>query len=190
VLVEPPRPGVLARRARRLTASVSPRSSLRLGASAAVVAMAAAATGDVLLAGVLLGVAVGDAVTGAAAVLAGAAVVVRWDSSSLAAVGGNQAVLGWAGSVGPVLAAASTWLAALAVVLSGRREWPAIAAGALLAALLVAGPTDAAGWWIRLAATAVAGALTFVADRVLPRRAAVTISLAAAAAAVVSAVMA
>jgi hypothetical protein len=152
--------------------------------------MAGLATGDVLLAAVLLGVAVGDAVVGTAAVLAGAAVVVRWGSSSFAAIGGNQAVLGWAGSVGPALAAASTWLAALAVVLAGRREWPTIAAGAVLAALLVAGPTDAGGWWIRVAGTAVAVAVASVTYRAVPRRSAVTISLAAATAALVLAVLA
>ena len=152
--------------------------------------MAGLATGDVLLAAVLLGVAVGDAVIGAAAVLAGAAVVVRWGSSSLDAIGGNQAVLGWAGAVGPAVAAASTWVAALAVVLSGRREWPAIVAGAALAALLVAGPTDAGGWWIRLAATALAAAVAFVANRSVSDRAASTIALAAAAVALALAVLA
>jgi hypothetical protein len=152
--------------------------------------MAGAATGDVLLAAVLLGVAVGDAVVGAAAVLAGVAVVVRWGASSFDAIGGNQAVLGWAGTVGPLLGAASTWLASSAVVLSGRREWPAITAGAVLAALLVAGPTDAGGWWIRVLATSVGVAVAWAAARAVPRRTAVTVSLAAAAAALVLAVVA
>jgi hypothetical protein len=163
---------------------------LRLGASVAVVAMAGLATGDVVLAAVMLGVAVGDAVVGAAAVLAGAAVVVRWGSSSLDAIGGNQAVLGLAGSVGPAVAAASTWVAAIAVVLSGRREWPGIAAAAVLAALLVAGPTDAGGWWIRIVATAVAGAVAFAADRAVPRRVASATAVAAAVVALVLAVLA
>jgi hypothetical protein len=152
--------------------------------------MAGAATGDVLLAALLLGVAVGETVVGTAAVLAGVAVVVRWGSSSLDAVGGNQAVLGWAGSVGPVAAAASTWFAAAAVVLCGRREWPAIVAGAVLAALLVAGPTDAGGWWIRVLATVVAGAIAWAATRTVPRRAALAVSLVAGAAALVLAVVA
>jgi hypothetical protein len=152
--------------------------------------MAGSATGDVLLAALLVGVAAGDAAFGAAAVLAGVAVVVRWGSSSLDAVGGNQAVLGWAGSVGPVVGAASTWLAASAVVLAGRREWPATVAAAVLAALLVAGPTDAGGWWIRVVATLVGGAVGWAAARAVPRRTGVTVSLVAAVAALVLAVAA
>jgi hypothetical protein len=60
----------------------------------------------------------------------------------------------------------------------------------VLAALLVAGPTDAGGWWIRVVATVVGGAVGWAAARAVPRRTGVTVSLVAAVAALVLAVAA
>lgn len=152
--------------------------------------MAAVATGDVLLAAVLIGVAAGDAVVGTGAVLAGVAVLVRWGTSSLGGLGGDQAVLGWAGGVGPWAAAASSWCAAAALVVAPRRAWPAAVACGTLAALVVAGPTDTSGWWVRVLATAAAIAGAVALDRTVPRRPALALSVIAATAAIVLAVAA
>lgn len=141
-----------------------------VGAGAAVVAMAAFATGDVVLAGVLLCVAARDAAIGPAVVLACLASLVRWGTPSLAAVGADQAVLGIAGAVGPPVAAASAWIAAAALVVAPRRDAPLATLGAgVLAALLVAGPSDVGGWWIRVAATLAAVLLAAAADRLVTR---------------------
>lgn len=170
-----------------MTARVTP---LSLGAVAGVTAMALLATGDVLLAGVVLAVAAGEAVAGVAAVLAGVAVLVRWGTTSLGGIGGDQAVLGWAGAVGPALAAASTWCAAAALVLVPRTRWPVAVGAGALAALVVAGPTDTAGWAVRVVATIVAVGASWLAARSLPRGALVVASSAAATVAVVLAVLA
>lgn len=163
---------------------------LSLAASAAVAAMALVATGDVLLAAVLVAMAAADVAAGPAAVLAGLAVLVRWGTASLGGVGADQAVLGIAGAVGPPLAAASAWCAAAALVAVPRRTWVAGVACGVLAALVVAGPTDTAGWWVRVVATAAAVALALAVDRVVPRRGAVALSLVAGAAALALAVLA
>src|SRR5207247_2419053 len=75
---------------------------------------------------------------------------------SLTAVAGSQAVLGPGGLVGPVVAAASAWLAAAALVLvAPRSPGPAIALG-LLAADLVAGAAPPHFVAVRVVASAAA----------------------------------
>jgi hypothetical protein len=165
-------------------------SPVAIAATVAIVAMSLAATGDVLLAAVLLGVAAGRVEAGVVAVLAAGATIVRWGSPSLTAIGADQAVLGAAGVVGPAPAAAAAWCAAIAVVVgSGGRPFVPLAAGTL-GALLVAGPTDAAGSWVRVAATVAAVAVAWTVGRVVPRRPATAVALVAAAAAFVLAVAA
>lgn len=111
-----------------------------VAAAAAATMMALGSTGDVLLLGVLLGLAAADYAAGAAGVLAGIAVVGRWGTTSLAALAGGQAVLGAAGWTGSDAQVASSWLAvgALLVVCPAALV-PAAAFGATAAAL-VAGP--------------------------------------------------
>ena len=68
----------------------------------------------------------------------------RFGTTSLAGLAGAQAVLGPAVAVGPVLGAAATGLAALAVVAAAPRDWRGPAFG-LLAGVLAMGPA-ATGW--------------------------------------------
>lgn len=146
----------------------------RLGAAAAAATVAVTSTGDVVLLGVLLGLASGDLVAAAAVAAAGLSLAVRWGSTSLEAIAGAQAVLGPGGAVGPALAAASAWCAAAALVLATPRGWRAPAFG-LAAGLCVAGPAAAGGGGelaIRVGAGAVAGALALAAGRWLPAAAA------------------
>ena len=135
--------------------------------------MAVTSTGDVLLLGVLLGVAVGDVEAGAASVLAGLVVLGRFGTTSLAALAGAQHVVGPAGTTGPVLLAAASWCSALALTLSTRAEFAIAAAFGLAAADLVAGPSAAHGgeaMAVRLAASLVAVAVAwFVGGWVPPR---------------------
>jgi hypothetical protein len=163
---------------------------LALGASAAVVALSLLATGDLLLVAVLLAVAVADVAAGPAAVLATAASLVRWGTPSLGGVGADQAVLGIAGAVGPPLAAASAWLGAASLVVLPHRVPVAALASGSLAALLVAGPTDAGGWWIRVLATVAAVGVAVWSARVLDRRHAAVASVTLAGAALALAVVA
>lgn len=101
-------------------------------------------TGDVFVTAALLGLTARDARRFAVCVLAVLAATVRWGSPSLASVAGAQAVLGPAVAVGPVLAAVSAGLAAVAVLLVAPRGWRAVPFG-LAAALVAAGPA-ATGW--------------------------------------------
>jgi hypothetical protein len=130
-------------------------------------------TGDVLLLGVLLGVAAGDVEAGAASVLAGLVVLGRFGTTSLAALAGAQHVVGPAGTTGPVLLAAACWCAAFALSFSTRDEFPIAAVFGLAAADVVAGPSAAHGGQaiaIRLAASLVAVAVTwFIGGWVPPR---------------------
>jgi hypothetical protein len=102
--------------------------------------MAAAATGDVVLLAVLLGIAAGDVIAGVVAGAASLSVLVRWGGTSLQALAGAQAVLGGAGWTGPAGAALSSWAAAAALVLVSPRGWLPSAAFGLTAAVVVAGP--------------------------------------------------
>lgn len=135
--------------------------------------MALTSTGDVLLLGVLLGVAAGDVEAGAASVLAGLVVLGRFGTTSLAALAGAQHVVGPAGATGPVLLAAASWCAAFALSFSTRSEFAIAVVFGLAAADVVAGPSAAHGGQemaVRLAASLVAVAVTwFVGGWVPPR---------------------
>ena len=96
----------------------------RLPSIAPVAAVAAAAVfltsaGDASVGAVLLLVALGP-VAGAASLGALVAMVARWGTSDLSVVAGDQAVLGAAIAVGPVAAALSSGLAAVALLLVAR----------------------------------------------------------------------
>jgi hypothetical protein len=151
--------------------------------------MASTSSGDVLLLGVLLGLAAADLAIGATGVVVGLAVVGRWGTSSLAALAGAQAVVGAAGVTGPALLAASAWCGAAALILAAPRQPLATAAFGLAAADVVAGP--AALWSgggplaIRVAASLVAVLLAFFAANGVPSRLARIGALVAAVAAAV-----
>ena len=96
----------------------------------------------------------------------------RWGSASLEDVAGAQAVLGPAGWVDPPMAAAGSWLAALALVLVSpalppRVGW--VAAGAS-AAVVVAGPGPGDLWVRALAVVLATFAAALVAHRTTGRR--------------------
>lgn len=92
------------------------RADLSFGLGLAVLTLAIASRGDAIVVGVLLVVASTRPVTLAAVLPALVASSWRWGSTSLAALAGNQAVLGPAGWVGPSRAATGSWLAAAALV--------------------------------------------------------------------------
>lgn len=166
--------------------------------------LAAASVGDVTLLAAAFAVGragresrAGPAVTaGVGALLAAAAVVVRWRTPSLELLAGAQAVLGPAGWVGPAPAAAAAWCAAAAFVLGagpvggrGGELAPvpvgtarAVAAG-LAATAVVAGPGPTEGVWLRVAAAVGAVGLAWVAGRLLPPWPAAAAALGAGAAA-------
>ncbi len=175
-----------------------------LGAAVGLATMAITSTGDVLAAGVLLGLAAGDLVAGTVGVLAGIAVIGRWGSSSLAALAGGQAVLGAAGWSGPPGMILSSWAAALAVILvwpdrpasssfSGGHPAGVVACG-IFAAALVAGP--AVGLEtnsvvvLRMVASAVGIGVASAVARACPRPVARVAGLSAAVSAAVLAVLA
>lgn len=94
---------------------------LRAAAAVAALVLAVLSRGDALVLAALLVVAAGRA-PALAVVPALAASSWRWGSTSLEALAGGQAVLGPAGWVEPPSAAASAWLAALAIVLAMPRR--------------------------------------------------------------------
>jgi hypothetical protein len=146
---------------------------LRLAAAAGAALVALTSTGDVLLLGVLLGVAALELEAGVAAVFAAFSVVVRWGSSSLSALAGAQSVLGAAAAIGSSSSALSSALAGLTFVLvpAGRADEPALAVAAGLAAgAVAAGPSAADRLGLRLVGMVVAVALAYAASRLLPRR--------------------
>lgn len=109
-----------------------------------------AATGHVAVLAALLAILAAHPAATAALALAGGATILRWGTGSLGAIVGAQAVLGPAGVVGPGMAAAGSWLAAAAVLLStpgpvtirplGAAMLGAVATGTT-AATLVMGPS-------------------------------------------------
>jgi hypothetical protein len=105
------------------------------------------------------------------AALVALATWLRWGSTWLVAVTGAQAVLGPAAVVGPPSAAASSWLAAAALLLAvpGGSALAALATGAT-AALLVAGPAGVGGIPVRVAVTALATLVAFGVGRLRWRR--------------------
>ena len=126
-------------------------------------------TGDVVLLGALLGIAAGDVLAAAAAVLAALSFAVRWGATSLEAIAGAQSVLGPGGAVAPALAGASSWCGALALLLLSPRDWRAAAFG-LAAAIGVAGPMGSSGadLAVRVAASAVGAGVALGVGRVVP----------------------
>ena len=151
-----------------------PLTRLQIGAAAAATVLAIAATGDVLLLALLLGLAAANRWALAAAVGAGLSVLTRWGTTSLAALAGAQHVLGPAVTVGPPRAAVASGLAAAALVVApgAPGSAPAFAAAA---ALLVAGPAvtgsgGAGDLAVRAGATAVALGVTLAARRWAPPR--------------------
>ncbi len=152
----------------------APTELLAVAAAAATAVLAATSTGSMVVAAVLFGIANRSRWSGLVALLATAAVAVRFASAGFDDLAGAQSVLGAAGAVGPPLAAASSWLAAGAVLLAVRgvvprsteppgpavaHTWLVAVAGGALAAAIVAGP-GVDDLWLRIASTIVA---TFVA---------------------------
>jgi len=134
--------------------------------------MALTSAGDVLLLGVLLGVAAGDVEAGAASVLAGLVVLGRFGTTSLAALAGAQHVVGPAGATGSVPLAAACWCAAVALAFSTRAEFPVAAVFGVAAANVVAGPAvhSAESLAVRLAASLVAVAVAWFVGGWVPTR--------------------
>lgn len=133
-----------------------------------------------MLAAALAVVAAHRVATGAIA-LAAAAVAVRWGTTSLAAVGGAQAVLGPAVLTGPPAAAASSLFAALTLVLlSPAANLRAVAVG-VAAAQLAVGPAGVGGIAIRSVATACFVVLCLLARHLPPWRLRLSVGVGAAA---------
>lgn len=104
-----------------------------------------------------------------AALLAVTAVLVRWGSPSLSAVGGDQAVLGPALNVGSTAAGASAVLAALAIALLAPRPAFVVVALGVVAGAIVAGPELPHDVGVRIAG-AIAGCAVAYAARWVPLR--------------------
>jgi len=107
--------------------------------------MAVTSTGDLVLLGVLLGLAASDAVAGGVGVLVAAGVIGRWGSSSLAALAGAQAVVGPAGWTGSTAMVTSSWVGAIALLVACPPGLAPAAAFGAAAAQIVAGPALAEG---------------------------------------------
>jgi hypothetical protein len=141
---------------------------LRFGAAGATAVLLLTSSGDLFIVAALLGLAALDA---SAAALTGAAFVatlLRWDSSSLAALAGAQAVLGPAVVVAPIAASVSVAAATFAV-LSAAPTGPWAVPFGLAAGVVAAGPaaTSPSRFVIRAAAAAVAvGAALLLGQRV------------------------
>ncbi len=136
--------------------------------------MAVTSTGDVILLGVLAGLAASDVVAGGVGVLAGAGVVGRWGTSSLAALAGGQAVVGAAGWTGSVALVASSWGSAAALLLVCPPGLAPAAAFGATAAQLVAGPALAEGSSagviaLRVLAPVAGAGAALAVSRLLPR---------------------
>ena len=113
-------------------------------AAAGAICVAAAGRGDLLFLGGLLALALADRRSSTAAVVAAAAVAVRWGTTSLDTVTGAATTLGPGIRVGPPQAAAALGLAAAALLLAGFATplLPRLAAGAAAGAVAV-GPVGA-----------------------------------------------
>ncbi|HEV3227096.1 MAG TPA: hypothetical protein VGZ52_09680 [Acidimicrobiales bacterium] len=130
----------------------------------AAFALAVTSRGDVVVLAVLLGFGAGVADSGVAVAFALSSALVRWGSSSLAAIAGAQAVLGPAGWTGSAPAVASAWFAAVALVLAAApRSTPrrvvalaAVAPFGAAAADVTMGSSAGAGLWLRVLASVVA----------------------------------
>jgi hypothetical protein len=136
--------------------------------------MAVTSTGDVILLGVLLGLAASDAVAGGVGVLAATGVVGRWGTSSLAALAGGQAVVGAGGWTGSAALVASSWGGALALLLICPPGIAPAAAFGAAAAQLVAGPavadnSSAGAVALRVLAPLAGAGTAVVMARLVPR---------------------
>ena len=153
----------------------------RAAAATAALVLAVLSRGDAVVLAALLAV---TAWRVPALVLLPATIAATWrfGSTSLEALAGAQAVLGPAGLVDPVRAAAASWCAAAAVVLSvgtvrgaarDRRvdvtSVVAVAASGATAAALVAGPSLGGAWWWRVLAAIAASGLAVLVRRLRPR---------------------
>jgi hypothetical protein len=119
--------------------------STRTLAAAAAIALVLVGRGDLLFLGGLLALALAERRSSGAAVLAAAAVAVRWGTTSADTVTGVVTTLGPAVRVGPPHAAAALALAAGALLLAGLKAplLPRLAAG-VAAGAVVAGPLGTA----------------------------------------------
>jgi hypothetical protein len=135
--------------------------ALRLSAALAAVALALGSTGHLLVLGLLVAVVAGTRARGVAVLLAVTAALVRWGGPSLSAVGGDQAVLGAAVTIGSTAAAASCALAALAVVLTAPRDVPLVVAVGVVAGFLAAGPAFPQDVPVRLVGIVIGCALAY-----------------------------
>ena len=145
------------------------RLLVRRAAATAATALLLGSIGDGVVVALLLMLAAADVAPGVVASLAAAATVLRFGSSSLEALAGAQAVLGPGGVVGPTRAAASTWLAASALVLGapgGLQAIPfGVAAGALVCGPAPRTPPDLL---LRGGAAVLGAGLAWMAGRWLP----------------------
>ena len=150
------------------TASL-PWPSARTLAAAGAIALAVAGRGDLLLAGGLLALALADRRSSVAALLAAAAVAVRWGTTSAATITGAITTLGPGVRVGPAPAAVALGLAAVALLLAGFGAplLPRLAAGALAGAVAVGPVAAQSAGAVALGAFGVAGGLG--AAMLLPR---------------------
>jgi hypothetical protein len=146
-------------------APFTPRADVpwRLAAAVGALVVVATSSGDAFVAAALLGLAAG-AWPGLGAGLAMAATVARWGTSDLAAIAGDQDVLGASVTVGSTWAAASSAMAAAALVLvagAGRVEGldrlATAAAAGVGAATLAAGPAPTSAADLALRAGAAVG---------------------------------
>ncbi|HUR18447.1 MAG TPA: hypothetical protein VMZ51_05850 [Acidimicrobiales bacterium] len=136
------------------------------GVGAAVLALSS--SGEIVLLAVLLGVAAGDTVVGAVAVLATGAAALRWGTTSLDAIAGAQTVLGPAVAVGPLVAVGSAWCAAAALILI-KAPGPGAVVFGLTAGLIAAGPSGGPGpVAVRIAAAALGAGLAVAAQHRAP----------------------
>ena len=129
----------------------------------AAAALALTAAGDLFVLAVLLGLAAGDALAGGAAALVALTCLIRFGSTGLQALAGAQSVLGPAGLSGSVLAAASAWFGAAALVVAAPAGVAGLAFGAA-AGVVVAGPAAGTpgGLLVRIVGLAGGAALAWV----------------------------
>jgi len=149
-----------------------PWPSARTVAALAALTLAVSGRGDLVLLGVLLAVALADRRSSTAALLAVAAVVVRWGTTSADTITGAASTLGPGLRVGPPLAAIALGLAALGLLLSGLAapRWPRLAAGAAAGAV-AGGPVaalSAGAFVVGLVAMMAGAALAWLLPRLVP----------------------
>ena len=161
-------------------------AGVRAAALAAALVLAVLSRGDVVVLAAMLAVGARGPLRVVGVVAALKATAWRWGSASLEHIAAAQSVLGPAGLVDPPSAAASAWLAAVAIVLAtptlpppntsvrGDRwvrhgvRWLPRAAFAAAAVAVVAGPSARDDVWIRGLAFVVALVAIVLLQRVAP----------------------